>query len=235
MRGVRPRYAPALDDRLNRAGSSMVAAKPSAVITPTPGTVIRRRTTVFCRAIERTFPSRRRICSRLSARARISASTTARMVGDACNSPSTISSARLANPPTRLPNRMPKVRRTPLIWFSRSQRICTNWLRACRRSGQGHGHERHLQQPGVAAVRRDRRQGEGVPREAIEGDWPYISTRLTSKSGVVVALSPLPSSLPSASKATGGARCWVWKSARPRPSRSGRSSCAGWRAEDYGV
>ncbi|TDW34319.1 hypothetical protein EV128_104326 [Rhizobium azibense] len=82
MRDVRPRYAPALDDRLNRAGSSMVAAKPSAVITPTPGTDIRRHTTVFCRAIERTFPSRRRICS---ARALSALSTTARIVGDACN------------------------------------------------------------------------------------------------------------------------------------------------------
>lgn len=35
-----------------------------------------------------------------------------------------------------------------------------------RRPGQGDGHERHLQEPGVAAVRRDRREGEGLPRTA---------------------------------------------------------------------
>lgn len=33
-----------------------------------------------------------------------------------------------------------------------------------RRSGQGDGHERHLQEPGLEAVRGDRRQGEGVPQ-----------------------------------------------------------------------
>ena len=38
-----------------------------------------------------------------------------------------------------------------------------------RRSRQGHGHERHLQEPGLAAVRRDRRQGEGLPRSADRG------------------------------------------------------------------
>ena len=38
-----------------------------------------------------------------------------------------------------------------------------------RRSGQGHGHERHLQEPGRAAVRGDRRQGQGLPRPADRG------------------------------------------------------------------
>ena len=38
-----------------------------------------------------------------------------------------------------------------------------------RRPGQGHGHERHLQEPGLAAVRGDRRQGEGLPRSADRG------------------------------------------------------------------
>jgi hypothetical protein len=32
------------------------------------------------------------------------------------------------------------------------------------RSGAGDGHDRHLQEPGQSAVRRDRRQGEGLPR-----------------------------------------------------------------------
>ncbi len=32
-----------------------------------------------------------------------------------------------------------------------------------RRAGQGHGHERHSHKPGLAPVRGDRRQGEGLP------------------------------------------------------------------------
>ena len=35
-----------------------------------------------------------------------------------------------------------------------------------RRSGQGDGHDRHLQEPGVAAVRGDRRARQGVPQPA---------------------------------------------------------------------
>ena len=35
-----------------------------------------------------------------------------------------------------------------------------------RRSGQGDGHDRHLQEPGVAAVRGDRRPRQGVPQPA---------------------------------------------------------------------
>lgn len=38
-----------------------------------------------------------------------------------------------------------------------------------RRSGAGHGHERDLQEPGVAAVQRDRRQGEGFPQSPDRG------------------------------------------------------------------
>ena len=37
------------------------------------------------------------------------------------------------------------------------------------RPGQGHGHERHLQEPGLPAVRGDRRAGEGLPRPADRG------------------------------------------------------------------
>lgn len=44
MRGVKPRYAPALDDFRNLAWSSMVATKPNAVMTPTPETDMRCRT-----------------------------------------------------------------------------------------------------------------------------------------------------------------------------------------------
>ena len=38
-----------------------------------------------------------------------------------------------------------------------------------RRPGQGHGHERHLQEPGQPAVRGDRPAGEGLPRPADRG------------------------------------------------------------------
>ena len=38
-----------------------------------------------------------------------------------------------------------------------------------RRSGQGHGDDRHFQEPGQPAVRRDRREGEGVPEPANRG------------------------------------------------------------------
>jgi putative transposase len=52
------------------------------------------------------------------------------------------------------------------------------------------------------------------------------STPPTSRSGAAVGSSRSPSSSPSASTRTGGARFWVWRSAHPRPSRSGRSSFA---------
>ena len=38
-----------------------------------------------------------------------------------------------------------------------------------RRSGQGDGHERHLQEPGQPAVRGDRRQGQSLPRPPDRG------------------------------------------------------------------
>ncbi len=44
----------------------------------------------------------------------------------------------------------------------------------CGRAGQGHGHERHLQEPGVQAVCRDRRAGHDFPERPIEGRWPYL-------------------------------------------------------------
>lgn len=42
------------------------------------------------------------------------------------------------------------------------------------RSGAGLGHDRHLQEPGEPAVRRDRRQGEGLPRPPDRGGLPYL-------------------------------------------------------------
>lgn len=38
-----------------------------------------------------------------------------------------------------------------------------------RRSGAGDGHDEDLQEPAVAAVRRDRRQGQGLPRPPDRG------------------------------------------------------------------
>src|ERR1700745_1064693 len=49
-RVVNPIYAPPLRDRLKRVGSSIVALKQSAVIGPTPGTVINLRTCTSRRA-----------------------------------------------------------------------------------------------------------------------------------------------------------------------------------------
>src|SRR5512132_4222205 len=48
---------------------------------------------------------------------------------------------------------------------------CVDPLR--RQPGQSPRHDRHLQEPGLPAVRGDRRQGEGLPRP-LEGDWPYL-------------------------------------------------------------
>ncbi len=60
----------------------------------------------------------------------------------------------------------------------------------------------------------------------IEGDWPYLWIDATSRCAAVAASSRSPSSSRSASTPTAAARCWAWRSARRRPSRSGRSSCA---------
>ncbi len=40
-----------------------------------------------------------------------------------------------------------------------------------RRAGQGHGHERHLQEPGQPAVRQ---RVKALLDRPIEGDWPYL-------------------------------------------------------------
>jgi putative transposase len=107
--------------------------------------------------------------------------------------------------------------------------LCSRHLDALgRRSGQGHGHVGHLEEPGLAALRRDRRQGEGLPRTGrSKATGPTSgSTPPTSRSGAAGGSSRSPSSSPSASTPTGGARFWAWRSAHPRPSRSGRSSCA---------
>jgi putative transposase len=42
------------------------------------------------------------------------------------------------------------------------------------RPGQGHGHERDLQEPGEPALRGDRQTGSGLPHPSDEGDWPYL-------------------------------------------------------------
>src|SRR5215212_1399849 len=42
------------------------------------------------------------------------------------------------------------------------------------RSGAGDGDDRHLQEPGQPAMRRDRRQGEGLPRPSDRGRLAVI-------------------------------------------------------------
>ncbi|ANK95552.1 IS256 family insertion sequence transposase domain-containing protein (plasmid) [Rhizobium sp. N6212] len=61
----------------------------------------------------------------------------------------------------------------------------------------------------------------------IEGDWPYLWIDATYlRSAAAAASSPSPSSSPPVSTPTVAARCWAWRSAPPRPSRSGPSSYA---------
>lgn len=61
----------------------------------------------------------------------------------------------------------------------------------------------------------------------IEGDWPYLWIDATYlKVRRAGASSRPPSSSRSASTATADVRCWAWRSAPRKPSRSGRSSCA---------
>ncbi|MBP1888253.1 transposase-like protein [Ensifer mexicanus] len=62
----------------------------------------------------------------------------------------------------------------------------------------------------------------------IEGDWPclwidatYLKVR---RGGRIVSVAVI---IAVASTATAGVRFWAWKSALPKPSRSGWSSCAG--------
>ena len=61
----------------------------------------------------------------------------------------------------------------------------------------------------------------------IEGDWPYLWIDATylkvRRGGRIVSVAVI---IASASTRMAGARCWAWRSARRRPSRSGRSSCA---------
>lgn len=56
----------------------------------------------------------------------------------------------------------------------------------------------------------------------IEGDWPYLWIDATylkvRRGGRILSVAVII--------ATAGARCWAWRSARLRSSRSGRSSCA---------
>ncbi|SCX32792.1 Transposase [Agrobacterium sp. DSM 25558] len=61
----------------------------------------------------------------------------------------------------------------------------------------------------------------------IEGEWPYLwidATYLRSDAADASSLSR--SSSRWASTPTADARCSAWRSAQPRPRRSGRSSCA---------
>ena len=61
----------------------------------------------------------------------------------------------------------------------------------------------------------------------IEGDWPYLWIDATylkvRRGGRIVSVAVI---IASASTPTAGARCWAWRSAPPKPSRSGRSFCA---------
>ena len=61
----------------------------------------------------------------------------------------------------------------------------------------------------------------------IEGNWPYLWIDATylkvRRGGRIVSVAVI---IASASTAMAGARCWAWRSARLRPSRSGPSSCA---------
>jgi putative transposase len=61
----------------------------------------------------------------------------------------------------------------------------------------------------------------------IEGEWPYVWVDATylkvRRGGRIVSVAVI---IAVGVNATGGAKCWVWRSARLKPSRSGRSSCA---------
>ena len=50
------------------------------------------------------------------------------------------------------------------VWTERMS--CRRRALPARRSGQGDGYDRHLQEPGVAALRGDRRPRQGVPQPA---------------------------------------------------------------------
>jgi putative transposase len=71
------------------------------------------------------------------------------------------------------PRRMAEKALTAVIQEAYIQGISTQRggysARLGRRIGQGHGHERHLQEPGLSTVRGDRRAGEGLPRPPDRG------------------------------------------------------------------
>ena len=51
------------------------------------------------------------------------------------------------------------------------------------RAGQGHGHERHFQEPGVQAVRRDRRAGQRLPGASDRGPLALSLARCDLRQG----------------------------------------------------
>lgn len=61
----------------------------------------------------------------------------------------------------------------------------------------------------------------------IEGDWPYLWIDATylkvRRGGRIVSVAVI---IAVGVNTDGGARCWAWRSAPRKPSRSGRSSCA---------
>ncbi|MER9462834.1 IS256 family transposase [Mesorhizobium sp. M0387] len=67
------------------------------------------------------------------------------------------------------PRRMAEKALTAVIQEAHVQGISTRSV-----DDLGHGYERHIQEPGLAAVRGDRREGEGLLARPIEGDWPYL-------------------------------------------------------------
>ena len=69
------------------------------------------------------------------------------------------------------PRRMAEKALTAVIQEAYIQGVST---RSVDRPGPGHGHERHLQEPGLAPVRRDRRRGQTFLTRPLEGDWPYV-------------------------------------------------------------
>jgi len=64
LRGVSPKCAPTVRERVKRAGTSTVARNVSATRGPTPGTVMNRRATSSWRANRTSMSSNRRNCSR---------------------------------------------------------------------------------------------------------------------------------------------------------------------------
>ncbi len=101
-----------------------------------------------------------------------------------------------------------------------------------------HGHERHLQEPGLPAVRPfgnasiawrargDRRQGEGIPCPPDRGRLALSVDRRHLHVGPAWRPHRLGRRQYRRRRQYrwDGAKSWAWKSARQRPSRSGRNS-----------